>query len=408
MKVAIVSTGEELLTGETVDTNSSWLAAAVWERGAEVRRMVTSGDDLQGVIWAIEQATEHADLVICTGGLGPTEDDRTAEAISAWTGVERVEDAEALRQIEHRYASMGRVMAESNRKQAFLPAQATIFENKWGTAPAFSVEHAGSIVVCLPGVPYEMRELFHHHVLPLLQIDEPPTLVRVRTFGLGESQIQNMLDGLDMGGAVLGFRAHLPEVQIKLHFPFSVKSAERTLVVERVCQRLSKWVYCVDGGDLAETLVGVLSDAGETVALAESCTAGLVSAWIADVPGASAVLEEGAIVYSNESKTRAVGVDPNLVTTHGAVSEPVSRALAEGIRSRSGATWGIGITGIAGPGGGSDTKPVGTVHIAVAGPNGVFHQHAVIPGNRGQVRRRAAGGALALLLRSRPVGPLDG
>ena len=404
MKVAIVSTGEELLTGETVDTNSSWLAAAVWERGAEVRRMVTAGDDLQGINWAIEQATEHADLVICTGGLGPTEDDRTAEAIAVWTNTTRVEDAEALRQIEHRYSSMGRVMAASNRKQAYLPVQATIYENKWGTAPAFSVEHEGCTVVCLPGVPYEMRELFKLNVVPLLKIVEPPTLVRVRTFGLGESQIQNMLNGMDLGGANLGFRAHLPEVQIKLHFPYAVTSSERTEVVERVCQRLSKWVYCVDGGDLAETLVETLSEAGETVALAESCTAGMVSAWIADVPGASAVLEEGAIVYSNESKTRAVGVDPELIKAHGAVSEPVSRALAEGVRLRSGATWGIGITGIAGPGGGTDTKPVGTVHVAVSGPSGVVHQHAVIPGNRIQVRRRAAGGALALLLRSRSAG----
>jgi PncC family amidohydrolase len=206
---------------------------------------------------------------------------------------------------------------------------------------------------------------------------------------------------VDLGGADLGFRAHLPGVQVKLLFPSSVDPQTRAQAVTRVCDRLAKWVYSVDGGDLAETVVATLTEAGETVAIAESCTGGMVSAWLADVPGASSILEEGAVVYSNASKTRAVGVDPAIIEGHGAVSEPVSRALAQGIRELSGATWGIGITGVAGPGGGSETKPVGTVHIAVSGQDGVVHQHAVIPGNRAQVRRRAAGGSLALLLRSR-------
>jgi nicotinamide-nucleotide amidase len=363
--------------------------------------MLTAGDDTQGIIWALEQAAAHADLVLCTGGLGPTEDDRTAEAVSLWGGIERRENPEALAQIEQRYRTMGRTMAASNRKQALLPSDATLCENKWGTAPAFSVSREGCTVFCLPGVPSEMRELFHRFVVPLIQNPDAPTLVRIRTFGIGESQLQTTLDDVDLGGADLGFRAHLPEVQVKLLFPSSVDPQTRAQVVTRVCDRLAKWVYSVDGGDLAETVVATLTEAGETVAIAESCTGGMVSAWLADVPGASKILEEGAVVYSNESKTRAVGVDPAIIEGHGAVSEPVSRALAQGIRELSGATWGIGITGVAGPGGGSETKPVGTVHIAVSGPDGVVHQHAVIPGNRAQVRRRAAGGSLALLLRIR-------
>ena len=171
--------------------------------------------------------------------------------------------------------------------------------------------------------------------------------------------------------------------------------------MERVSAAVSEWVYNIDGGDLAETVVAELSQAGETIGFAESCTAGMTSAWIADVPGSSAVLDRGVVSYSNEAKIEMLGVSPDSLSANGAVSEPVAREMALGIQRVAQTTWGLALTGIAGPGGGSQEKPVGTVHIAVAGPNGVWHQHAVIPGNRAQVRKRAAGAVLALLLRVR-------
>lgn len=399
-RVALISTGEELLTGETVDTNSAWLAASLWDHGLIVRRMLTAGDDLEGLNWALSAAGDVADLVICTGGLGPTEDDRTAEAVAAWAGQSLVENREALSQIEARYRARGREVSAANRKQALLPAEAVVLENRWGSAPAFAVQRGGTQIFCLPGVPVEMRKIFEAHLSPQLVVDDPPTLVRIRTFGVAESRLQAMMAKLDLGAADLGFRAHIPEVQIKLRFGPQVPEEDRSAVTATVCGALGDAVFSVDGGDLASTVIERLTSAGQTVALAESCTAGMISAWLADVAGASAVLMESAVVYSNAAKTRAVGVDADLILTHGAVSEPVARALAEGMRARAGTTWGIGVTGIAGPGGGTEAKPRGTVHIAVAGPDGTVHQHAVIPGTRAQVRRRAAGAALALLLKS--------
>ena len=399
-RVALISTGEELLTGETVDTNSAWLAASLWDHGLIVRRMLTAGDDLEGLNWALSAAGDVADLVICTGGLGPTEDDRTAEAVAAWAGQSLVENREALSQIEARYRARGREVSAANRKQALLPAEAVVLGNRWGSAPAFAVQRGGTQIFCLPGVPVEMRKIFEAHLSPQLVVDDPPTLVRIRTFGVAESRLQAMMAKLDLGAADLGFRAHIPEVQIKLRFGPQVPEEDRSAVTATVCGALGDAVFSVDGGDLASTVIERLTSAGQTVALAESCTAGMISAWLADVAGASAVLMESAVVYSNAAKTRAVGVDADLILTHGAVSEPVARALAEGMRARAGTTWGIGVTGIAGPGGGTEAKPRGTVHIAVAGPDGTVHQHAVIPGTRAQVRRRAAGAALALLLKS--------
>jgi nicotinamide-nucleotide amidase len=399
--VVILSTGEELLTGETVDTNSAWLAASLWGLGAQVRSMLTAGDDMLGLVRAIRTACEHGSVVICTGGLGPTDDDRTAQAVAAWAGLGLSESTEAMTQIESRYRSLGREVSAANRKQAMLPDGAIVLENRWGTAPGFSVGHNDSTIFCLPGVPMEMRHMFKAHIAALLSTSESPTLVRMRTFGVAESRLQTMMNGLDLGGADLGFRAHIPEVQIKLRFPTGTSADAQRRVVGRVSDVLGESLYSVDGGDLAENVIEVLSKAGETLSLAESCTAGMTSAWLAEVPGASAVLMEGVIVYSNESKERSVGVGADVIAANGAVSKPVALALAEGIRSKADTTWGIGITGIAGPGGGSEAKPVGTVHIAVAGPSGTRHQTAVIPGDRNQVRIRAAGAALALLLRCR-------
>lgn len=399
--VVILSTGEELLTGETVDTNSAWLAASLWGLGAQVRSMLTAGDDMPGLVRAVQTACGHGSVVICTGGLGPTDDDRTAQAVAAWAGLGLSESTEALTQIESRYRALGREVSAANRKQAMLPDGAIVLENRWGTAPGFSVDHNDSTIFCLPGVPMEMRNMFEAHIAELLSTSESPTLVRMRTFGVAESRLQSMMNGLDLGGADLGFRAHIPEVQIKLRFPTGISEDAQRRVVRRVSDVLGESLYSVDGGDLAENVIELLSKAGETLSLAESCTAGMTSAWLAEVPGASAVLMEGVVAYSNESKVRNVGVDADIISDNGAVSKPVAMALAEGIRTQASTTWGIGITGIAGPGGGTEAKPVGTVHIAVAGPSGTRHQTAVIPGDRNQVRIRAAGAALALLLRCR-------
>jgi nicotinamide-nucleotide amidase len=397
MSVALLSTGEEVLTGETVDTNSAWLASSLWDVDVDVRFMCTVGDALSDLVDALGLAAARAPVVIMTGGLGPTEDDLTAEAVAMWAGIEREESAEALAQIEERYRARGRPLSAANRKQAVVPVGSCVLENRWGSAPGFAVEFEGTTVFCLPGVPMEMKHMFAEWVVPGLTPLNPPTLVRMRTFGLAESRLQATVGSLDLGDAVLGFRAHIPEVQIKLRFPARTDPSQREAVVDRVAGVLGSALYTVDGGDLAETVVAELSARGHTLALAESCTAGMISSWVANVPGVSSVLMNGFVLYSNESKVQMLGVPDSLLAAHGAVSEPVARAMAEQVRLKSGTDWGVGITGIAGPGGGSEAKPVGTVHIAVAGPSGVVHRHAVIPGDRMQVRLRAAGAVLHLL-----------
>ena len=401
MRAAIISTGEELLTGETTDTNSAWLAESLWAQGVDVRCMVTAGDALEELCWALEQAASHGSIVVCTGGLGPTSDDRTAEAVASWMGVSIEQNEDALAQIEERYRNRGRPMNDANRKQAMVPSGAVILENHWGSAPGFMVSHHGCRVFCVPGVPFEMRKMFSKYIATAVTVQTPPILVRIRTFGCAESRLVELLEGIDLGGATLGFRAHIPEVQVKLRFTAEISEESRTSAVERVCSALGRWIYNVDGGDLAETVVVQLSHARETVSFAESCTAGMISAWLADVPGASSVLERAVVVYSNESKQDLLQVSVDTLASHGAVSEAVAKEMAEGVRQLAGSTWGVSVTGIAGPGGGTAQKPVGTVHIAVSGPTGVHHQHAVIPGSRSQVRKRAAGAALALLLRAR-------
>ena len=401
MKAAIISTGEELLTGETTDTNSAWIAENLWAAGIDVVCMLTVGDRLQDLHWALEQATAQASVVFMTGGLGPTVDDRTSEVIGQWMGDSLVLHDDALAQISDRYAARGRPLNDANRKQAWLPSTAQLLENRWGTAPGFMVSKDGVRVFCFPGVPLEMKKMFGVHALPVLHPGAGPQLVRIRTFGCAESRLSEMLDGVDLGSASLGFRAHIPEVQVKLRFPPETATSHVSDVVDRVHQVLHRWTYNIDGGDLAETVVSELKQAGETLCLAESCTAGMTAAWLADVPGSSAVLDRGIVSYSNQAKMDLLGVSEETLSVHGAVSEPVARQMALGAREMADTTWGLSLTGIAGPGGGSDAKPVGTVHIAVAGPMGVVHQHAVIPGARAQVRKRAAGAVLSLLLRTR-------
>lgn len=362
---------------------------------------MTAGDELEEIVWALNQAAQRSEIVVCTGGLGPTSDDRTAEAVAQWAGVAMERNSEALAQIEKRYARRNRVVNEANRTQADLPAGAVILENRWGSAPGFMVECGGCRVFCVPGVPLEMRAMFEAHIAGGLTVSAPPILRRIRTFGCAESRLAEILEGVDLGGATLGFRAHIPEVQIKLRFSGTAPESAIDAVVDRVASLLEPWVYNVDGGDLAETVVSLLSQSKETVCLAESCTAGMISAWLADVPGASSVLERSVVVYSNVAKQELLAVSKESLLEHGAVSAVVAKEMAAGARNIADATWGVSVTGIAGPGGGTDTKPVGTVHIAVFGPTGLHHQHAVIPGSRAQVRKRAAGAALALLLRAR-------
>jgi nicotinamide-nucleotide amidase len=408
-ELEILSQGDEVVQGYTVDTNAAWIAQRATELGLAVGRHSSVGDDPAAIAGLLFEAAERATEVVCTGGLGPTDDDHTADAVAAAFGLELREHPLALEQIRARYATFGRELDITGQRQARVPVGARLLENRWGTAPGFVVERWPCRLWFLPGVPREMTKMMEHHVIPGWRQRypelEPGRLITLRCVGLGESRAQLLVRGLEHPAVRMGFRAVLPEVQIKLRFE---PGAEEGFVQEhtaRVREAVAAWVFSVDdstvpgsGGSIEEVVGRALLARCETVATAESCTAGRVAAALTRMPGSSAWLLEGVVVYSNAAKERLCGVPEATLIEHGAVSEPVARVLAEGVRARSGATWGLATTGIAGPGGGTEDKPVGTVHIAVAGPSGTEHRQLRLPGAREQVMERSVAAVLDLLL----------
>lgn len=416
----VMSQGDEVVTGQITDTNAAWLAERLTDLGFTIVHHIGVGDRLDDLVSAFRAVSDRSDLCVCTGGLGPTDDDLTGRATA--TAFERpLElDEEALAQLEARYASLGRPMAAVNERQAWLPAGATRLDNDWGTAPGFalSIERPAprepSLLACLPGVPREMRSMFDARVLPLLHERfalQPARLVILRCVGVGESDLQQALGDWQPSRAVISFRTKLPENHIKLRFSPDVAPAAVLTTVEEALDRVGKWVYTVQGapgtipgfdtggGSHHEVVGRLLGARGHTLAVAESCTGGRIASACTEIPGSSTWFLEGAVTYSNAAKTRVLGVPGAAISEHGAVSEPVALAMAEGMREAANATWGIGVTGVAGPGGGTPDKPVGTVHIAVDGPGGATHRRLRLPGDRNLVQRLSAAAALELLRR---------
>lgn len=398
----IVSQGDEVLSGAVLDSNAAEISAALLGAGLVVARRVTVGDDLDAIATVLREAAGRAREVVCTGGLGPTEDDLTAEAVSVAFGVPLERRQEALDQLAAWGRRWNRPVNEASLRQARLPVGADLLENHWGTAPGFRVTVGPCRLWFFPGVPREMRGMVRAYLVPDLRERyrlPAEVLVTLRTLGYGESVVQEKLAGLAWPGIRVGYRALLPETQVKLYLAPAVPSAVRDEAVAAVRERLGSSVFGLDSGPIEEVVGALLGSRGETVATAESCTGGRLAAAFTRVPGSSAWFLEGAVTYSNGAKVRCLGVDPATLDRHGAVSEAVARQMAEGIRRAAGATWGIGTTGVAGPGGGSAEKPVGTVHLAVAGPGGTTHRVLQGPGEREVVMERAVGSALDLLRR---------
>jgi nicotinamide-nucleotide amidase len=403
LAVEILATGDELLTGQLVDTNSPWLMDRLWDLGLMVRRKTLVGDDRLDLVAAIRETTARADLVVMSGGMGPTEDDLTSESVAALLSVPLELHEPSLRAIEERFRYFGRAMTPNNSKQARFPRGAEVIANRFGTAPGFSARVGRAELVCLPGVPLEFKGLCDEWVLPRLRarLGQVPTAGQVKLFGIGESHADHLMrpvmDDPANAGVRFGYRAHWPEVHVK----WMVPGPEAALRAERIRLQVrgvfGDQVFGEGREELAQVVVDRLAARGERVALAESCTGGLLAELVTDVPGASAVLDLGVVAYANGIKERLLGVDPALLAAHGAVSEAVARAMAEGVRRAASATWGLGVTGIAGPAGGTPEKPVGTVHLALAGPAGTLAVARLYRGDRARIRRQAAFEALNLL-----------
>lgn len=399
MHIELVMTGDELLDGRVLNSNARDIAQALADKGLGVKRALTVGDDPQDLHDAFVQ-TKHADAVIITGGLGPTDDDRTAALLAEVVGVPLKRNPDALKMIQDYFASRERPMAQSNEKMADLPQGARILENPWGTAPAFEVSLDGCSYFALPGVPREMRNILQQSVLPTLLARCPqdhivPLIHTIKCFGEGESNLADQLQDLYPlpEGVSIGYRATYPEVHIKLSVactdPTEAEQRRDTLR-KHILKRLGRFVFGENDETMLSSLAECFRTRNATLALAESCTGGLIAAKITELSGASDYFQMSAVTYSNEAKHTMLGVPNTLLAAHGAVSEPVAIAMAEGARHVAKTDLAAAVTGIAGPGGGSEEKPVGTVFIAIASAQGASCRAFRFHGDRQRIQIQTA------------------
>jgi nicotinamide-nucleotide amidase len=381
MIVEVISVGSELVSGERLDTNSQWLSQRLGELGIPVHFHTTVGDDLEENLAAFRVASDRAGLVLITGGLGPTQDDLTREALACVAAQPLVEDAESLAAIEALFARRNRPMAERNRVQALLPQGAAALPNPIGSAPGIWMDWNAASFIALPGVPYEMKRMFDEQVVPRLRARGSLGRVIVHRvinlFGRGESDIESQAFDLTV-------RGRRPEVGITAHdatisFRVSCEGADEaealttmgpTLALVR--ERFGELVLGEGATDVAEALVAQLDRVGWTLATAESCTGGLIAQRITAIPGVSSCYLGGVVSYANSAKERLLGVERELLEAHGAVSPQVAEAMAAGVRSRLGADISLSVTGVAGPEGGTSEKPVGLVWLGMATAEGVW------------------------------------
>jgi len=378
MNACIIAVGSEMLTPFRVDTNSLFVTEHLNTIGIDVRMKAVVGDDVTELTALVRGALAWADVIVLTGGLGPTEDDLTRDAVARVLGVSMTENEAVVARIRERFAKRGITMPEINRRQGMVPDGATLIENQNGTAPGLWIEHGRTAMVLLPGPPREMKPMFEAVVRDRLAARSGGEgLFRrvIKITGRTESDVDATVQPIygrwqsqpvPISTTILAVLG-----QIELHLTARARDragAERALdaAVGEVQAALGEAIYSVDGLGLEAVAGQLLRDRTLTIATAESCTGGLLSSRLTDVPGSSAYMQQGVVCYTNESKTSWLGVPATVIEEHGAVSEPVAKAMAAGIRARTSADVGIGITGIAGPGGGTPEKPVGTVAIAVS------------------------------------------
>ena len=408
IRIEIINTGTELMLGGILNTHQQWLCRRLTDLGYIVARQTAVADRSDAIIDAVREAIGRADLVITTGGLGPTSDDITRDLIAELVGKKLVVDDEVIARMEKYFASRNRRMPESTKRQAQVPEGSVVFQNDHGTAPGLAIE-AGSKrwLILLPGPPRELRPMFDKDVVALLQREFPTRKFVCRTLnttGLGESFVEEKIDGplepLIKEGVELGYCARIGLVTVRF-VAHGDRAEELVSRAEAIVQRvLGPYIFSTGEKTMEQAVVALLTEQKKKVAVAESCTGGLICNRMTNVPGASAVLMAGLVTYSNESKEQLLGVRAEILAAHGAVSEQVAREMAEGARKRGGTDYSIAVTGIAGPGGGSPEKPVGTVFIAVASDKGTTVQRQFYPFDRETFKYAVSQQALDLLRRA--------
>ncbi|MGE0352358.1 MAG: competence/damage-inducible protein A [Gemmatimonadales bacterium] len=407
MRLELLTIGTELLLGFTVDSNGAEIARGLSALGIRVVRRTSVGDDPESIRTAVSGALRRTGAVITTGGLGPTRDDITKKVVAGIFDSPLEFDEAVWQAVLARYARVRRTPSASNRTQAEVPRGATILPNQWGTAPGLWLEGKPGLVIMLPGVPREMRKLLHHEVLPRLAPRGGGGVIRSRTLratGIAESSLGDLVGDLEDGlrPLTLAYLPGLEGIDLRLtawNLPADEAESRLKLGIERLRERAAQYVYGVEDEDLAGLVLERARARGWRLAVAESCTGGLLGGRITAIPGSSDVFQGGVIAYHDAVKVQDLGVPAETIRTHGAVSEETAAAMARGVAERFGTDLGISITGIAGPSGGTPEKPVGLVCFGAAVQGEISTGHYVFPSSRNEVRARAAQAALFHLLR---------
>lgn len=401
----IITIGEEILSGQTTDSNSAFIGRALADIGIEVRHKASVGDNHEDIVEAIRTAHERSAITICTGGLGPTRDDITKNAICSAFDCKMVLRDDILDQIKKRYEERKQKMPTFVQGMALQPLGAEMIPNSVGTAPGIVFQETDRYFASVPGVPAEMKAMVTGYIIPYLRRREDRRHIeirRIRTIGIFESRIAELLEDLEPEGKDLRL-AYLPsykgvDLRVTAVADREDQAKERAdELTQKIVDRLSEHVYTVGDETMAELVAKMLRERGETLVTAESCTGGLIAKVITDMPGSSEYFLGSAVVYSNEAKTRILNVDEQLLIDHGAVSSQVAEALAKNARGVFGADYALSTTGIAGPGGGTEEKPVGLVYLGYADEAGVTSRRLDLSGTRERIRERTVLAALDLL-----------
>jgi len=409
MRISTLSIGDELICGQIIDSNTATIAAELIRRGLRVQRHLTVGDSEPDIIEALADLGRDSDAIIATGGLGPTVDDLTTLAVAHATGRRLIMNEEAK---EHLYKMtsrfVGRSVSQINEKQAMLPAKTTLIPNPTGTACGFHLMHNNCHMFFMPGVPSEMSIMLRDSVIPFLsdRVTKKKAICSadLNVFGIGEPQVDDLLAGIVRPGQGLqmGICVSFPSIRVTLRAEADTQEGAEALLapaLQVAREKLGEYVFSEGEVTLHEAIAAMFRQHGVTLALAESCTGGMIAQYITSIAGSSSYFLEGAVTYSNAAKTRCLGVPTDLINEKGAVSSEVAAAMAKGIRAVAGSDLGLAVTGVAGPDGGTEEKPVGTVFISLAAPDGCWTKRFLFGRTRSDIRIRTTWTALDWLRR---------
>ena len=406
LNIQLLLTGNELMSGDITDTNSVFIARELKNLGVEATRKVTVGDSIELLIAEMNTLSQSADVLIVNGGLGPTVDDLTAQALSEVCGKELTLHPLALEDIKQWCFRRNFRLSGPNLKQAMLPARCDIIHNPIGSAPGFSVVVNDCLVICTPGVPGELKPMMRESIIPIIKNKLPAeyhtVTKKLKVFGVGESTLQKLIDETypDWPEEIeLGFRAAMPLLEVKLTSRQTISHDLRELWYEKLKGLLGQHIVSEDGKSLAATVVSLLNERKQTISMAESCTGGMIASEITAIAGSSNVFEAGYVTYSNRIKSKLVNVSEKSLETYGAVSEQVVREMTEGALKQSGSDYAIAVSGVAGPDGGTDEKPVGTVWLGWGNEQKIHTQKLYFPATRKYFQTFMANAGLDLIRR---------